>query len=87
MYLENLIYGIALEALYCDSRRSWLLNFEHEPELWLMSRKRWFGAFRRAIAELADGSDSNANLIIVLDTEPENCSNPLVSRESLPQRR
>ncbi len=71
MFLENLIYGIALEALYCDSRRSWLLDFGYEPELWLMSRKRWWWAFQQAVEELASDPGSNARLVIDWDGEPE----------------
>ena len=69
MYLENLIYGIALEALYCDSRHAWLACFRHEPELWLMPRRRWFRAFRQAVEELGcEGPE--ATLLIVWDGEP-----------------
>jgi hypothetical protein len=71
MYITNLIEGIALEALYCDSRRSWVLNFGLEPELWLMSRKRWFRAFRQALDELANEPDSDARFVIDWDVEPE----------------
>ena len=77
MYLENLIYGIALEALYCDSRHAWLASFGHEPELWLMPRRRWFRAFRQAVEELGGGDNVDATLLIVWDGEPESQRPPL----------
>ncbi len=74
MYLENMIYGIALEALYCDSRHAWLSSFRDEPELWLMPRRRWFRAFRQAVEELAGGDGADATLLIVWDSDPESRS-------------
>lgn len=71
MYLENLTHAIALEALYCDSRRSWLLSYGDEPELYLMPRKRWFWAFRQAVDEIATDTDTPTTLLIEWDAEPE----------------
>ncbi|HUY18572.1 MAG TPA: hypothetical protein VMV15_05035 [Candidatus Binataceae bacterium] len=71
MYLENLTNGIALEALYYDSRRSWLLAYGNRPELYLMPRQRWFWALRQAIDEIAAEIDSDATLLIDWDPEPD----------------
>jgi hypothetical protein len=70
MYLANLTHALALEALYCDSRRSWLLSYGNEPGLYLMPRKRWFWALCQAVAEIAAGTGATT-LLIDWDGEPE----------------
>lgn len=70
MYLANLTHAVALEALYCDSRRSWLLSYANEPGLYLMPRKRWLWALSQAVAEIAAGTGATT-LLIDWDSEPE----------------
>lgn len=46
---DNFTAAVALEAMYCESRRSWLRHERNGPTLWRMARKHWFDALKRAV--------------------------------------
>ncbi|HUY19840.1 MAG TPA: hypothetical protein VNE82_10430 [Candidatus Binataceae bacterium] len=46
---DHLTSAVALEAMYCESRRSWLHYERNGHTLWRMGRTHWLHALQRAV--------------------------------------
>jgi hypothetical protein len=46
---DHLTSAVALEAMYCESRRAWLRYERNGHTLWRMARTHWLHALQRAL--------------------------------------